>query len=107
MNYTYSVADNRVYCMTFFAGKTVKGVAKCDPTDEFNLEDGKKLAKARCNVKVAKKKLKIKTQRRDAAIRELAVAQYHMNKAQEYTYEAELAYEACIEELEKIEAQLS
>ena len=41
-----------------FAGKTIKGVAKCDPTDEFSVEFGEKLAAARCNKKVADKRVK-------------------------------------------------
>ena len=39
-----------------YAGRTVKGYAKCDPRDEFDIEKGKKLAAARCNLKVAEKR---------------------------------------------------
>ena len=39
-----------------YAGKTVKGYAKCDPRDEFDIEKGKKLAAARCNLKIAEKR---------------------------------------------------
>ena len=41
--FTYSFAENRVYCMTYYAGKTVKGVAKRDPEDEFDLEAAQKV----------------------------------------------------------------
>ena len=36
-------------------GKAVKGVAKCSPNDTFDEEVGKRLAAARCKVKVMKK----------------------------------------------------
>ena len=39
-----------------YCGKTVKGYAKCDPRDEFDIEKGKALAAARCNLKVAQKR---------------------------------------------------
>ena len=46
-----------VAAVSTFAGKKVRAVANCDPTDEFDLEKGKMLAAARCNKKVATKRL--------------------------------------------------
>ena len=40
-----------------YAGKTVKGYAKCDPRDSYNVEFGKALAAARCNAKIAEKRV--------------------------------------------------
>ena len=45
-----------VSAVSTYAGKTVKGYAKCDPRDEFDIEKGKKLAAARCNLKIAEKR---------------------------------------------------
>lgn len=45
-----------VVAVSHFAGRTVKGYAKCDPSDTFDLEKGKALAAARCNYKVLTKK---------------------------------------------------
>ena len=45
--YIYSINGNTVYCMTYYAGKTIKGVAKCDPEDEFDITLGKKIALTR------------------------------------------------------------
>jgi len=39
-------------------GKPVRGVAKCAPNDEFDINKGKELAAARCNLKVAQKRVK-------------------------------------------------
>lgn len=46
-----------VLAITRYAGKFVKGVAKCMSTDPFDLEVGKKLAAARCDFKVCHKRL--------------------------------------------------
>lgn len=46
----------KVYAVSTYAGKTVRGSAKCDPRDEFDLEKGKMLAAARCETKVAEKR---------------------------------------------------
>lgn len=74
MKFTYSFANNRVYCMTYYAGKTIKGVSKRHPDDEFNLEDGKKLAKARCEYKVRKKQFNNKLKRCVTAHNQLSAA---------------------------------
>lgn len=55
-NYRYIVTPTKVIALSTYAGKTVRGVAKCHPTDEFNEEYGKKLAAARCNQKIAAKR---------------------------------------------------
>lgn len=43
----YVDSKKNVYAASTFAGKIVKGVAKCDPKDEFSLEKGKQLAARR------------------------------------------------------------
>lgn len=49
-------ASIQVTAVSTYAGRTVKGYAKCDPRDEYNEEHGMKLAAARCNQKVAEKR---------------------------------------------------
>lgn len=44
-----------IVARTKYAGKTVKGYAKCRPEDDFDFEKGKKLAIARCNLKINQK----------------------------------------------------
>ena len=66
--YKFIVFDKTVVAMSTYAGKTVKASAKCDPRDEFDLETGKKLAAARCNFKIAKKRHQRATEKyREAA----------------------------------------
>lgn len=53
----FTDGENKVVAVATYAGKPVRGVAKCDPKDTFDLGIGKELAAARCNAKVAKKRL--------------------------------------------------
>ena len=106
MTFTYSFAENRIYCMTYYAGKTVKGIAKRDPEDEFDLEVGKKLARARCEYKLRKKQLKNKIKRCEIAEEELMIAQNHARNAVIYKVEAEANLEAAKRALEEIEDSL-
>ena len=41
--YKYYQAGNKVIAVSTFAGRTVRGVAKCNPKDNFDLEKGKML----------------------------------------------------------------
>ena len=57
-NYKFYTSKNLVVAVTTYAGKIVKGKAKCNPEDTFDLEKGKALAAVRCNAKIAKKRVK-------------------------------------------------
>ena len=54
--YHFYVGKNKIVAVSTYAGKTVRGVAKCDPRDEFDIEKGKALAAARCAERVAAKR---------------------------------------------------
>ena len=56
INYKYVVTPNKVIAISTYAGRTVRGVAKCHPNDTFDEEYGKQLAAARCNEKIARKR---------------------------------------------------
>lgn len=68
--YKYYTDNKHVYAVSTYAGKTVKGTATCHENDIFNLEIGKDIATARCNEKVAKKRLN----RADRKLREAELA---------------------------------
>ena len=60
-NYEYHQFKNEnggitIVAVSSYAGRKVKGYAKCNPDDEFDLEKGKALARARCNQKIANKR---------------------------------------------------
>ena len=54
----YTNGENVVVAVASYKGRTIRGVAKCSEQDEFDLETGKKLAAARCAMKIAKKRVK-------------------------------------------------
>lgn len=103
MRYTYSFADNRIYCMTFYAGKTVKGVSKRHPDDEFDLEGGKKLARARCDAKVALKRLKRAQLKQSEALSKLNNARKDAEKMNTYCSDAFKLYNEALQQLKEIE----
>ena len=58
INYKIYHHDNEVIAVSTFAKRMVRGVAKCDPRDEFDHKKGEALAIARCDLKVAEKRIK-------------------------------------------------
>lgn len=64
MRYKFYVADNKVICVSSYAGRPVRGIAKCDTDhDTFNVETGKKLAQLRCDYKIAEKRVQRASQK--------------------------------------------
>ena len=61
----YTNGKNVVVAVASYAGRTIRGVAKCSEQDEFNLETGKELAAARCAVKIARERVKYTKVQRD------------------------------------------
>ena len=70
----------------------MRGVAKCDPLDEFSFDEGKKLAAARCNEKVAHKRLKRAKNKMSEAENAYLEAKRHYEKMQEYFADAQISY---------------
>ena len=54
----YTNGENVVVAVASYAGRTIRGVARCSEQDEFDLEIGKKLAAARCAMKIARARVK-------------------------------------------------
>ena len=82
--YKFVHTGNMVIAITTYAGKTVKGYAKCHLSDTFDQEFGEKLAKARCNVKVAKKRAARARKKYAEAERLLAQAESQVHKMASY-----------------------
>ena len=68
--YTYRRADGAmvVKAVSTYAGVNIFGKAVCHPNDKFDLEKGKELAAARCNEKVAEKRLRRAQKKRNEAV---------------------------------------
>ena len=100
--YRYYGSDKTVVAISTYAGKTVRGVAKCDPADEFSIETGKKLASARCNVKISAKRVKNAETKRNEAFAALEAAQKRVAEMTSYYNDAVACHEAAVNELEEV-----
>jgi hypothetical protein len=87
-NYKYIETPNKVIALSTYAGKTVRGVAKCHPNDTFDVEFGRKLAAARCNEKIARKRHERAFSQYAERIRKLSDAQVAANKSYAYYADA-------------------
>lgn len=101
--YKYATdSSNTVIAISTYAGKPVKGVAKCDPNDNFSYDYGKKLAKARCDVKISKKRYKNANSKVKAAHEALIAAREYYSKMVEYEMDSFRAMDAAKENLTNI-----
>lgn len=93
--YSFLVSDRKVVCSSTYAGKPVVGVAKCAPEDVFNVEYGKKLARLRCDLKVAKKRLKSEHRKFETAYNKMNLAQAEVRRRIRYMRNASNDINAC------------
>lgn len=103
VSYKYVQAGNRVIAISTYAGKTVRGVAKCDPRDNFDIEAGKKLAAARCNQKVLAKRFARSQKKVAEAERVLAEAQRFYDRMKAYYADSTKKLNEATHEVEAIE----
>lgn len=86
--YRYYINNNEVVCVSHYAGKAVRGVAKCSPEDQFNEEFGKTLARLRCDKKVAKLRFKRASKLYSEAEAMVDAAEDLLDKRDEYYCDA-------------------
>ena len=82
--YRFYINGNQVICVSSYAKKPIKGVAKCSPEDTFNEEIGKQLAKLRCDAKVAKQRARRAKEDREMAAKWLNNSLEYYNKCENY-----------------------
>ena len=106
--YTYYIAEKQkqVIAVSSYAGRIVRAVAKCDPRDEFSIEKGKKLAAARCNLKVAAKRAKRANSKLQEAWVDVRKANARKCDMVDYVTDAEAALAQAKAELADIEASM-
>ena len=102
----YISEDNKVVAVSTYAGKTVRGIAKCSPKDIFSLEAGKALAAARCNLKISEKRRNRAARKLDEAKRAMMDAQRHLEKMYHYFEDASVALGDARVEVNEIENKL-
>ena len=93
-NYKYVVIPGeKVIAISTYAGRTVKGVAKCHPNDEFDVEFGKKLAAARCNEKISHKRLIRALNKYREAVDESITVNEKLSRMRDYALDASEAHD--------------
>ena len=86
--YRFYSTTNKVVAVSTYEGKTVRGVAKCDPRDQFDMEQGRQLAAARCNQKIAMKRQRRAQRELNKSIAAYDQAQKHLYKMNDYYEDA-------------------
>ena len=100
--YRYVFTGNKIIAISSYAGRTVKGVAKCHPNDEFDLEAGKALAAARCNKKIAAKRWARALKKYNEAFDEMNRIVEEYDKARSYMMDAREAFFAAGDTLTEV-----
>jgi hypothetical protein len=84
----------------------VRGIAKCNPEDNFDIETGKRLAYLRCKAKFYRKKLqRARKAYADAVVIE-ARAHNNLWKATEFVDDSIKQFELATQELVNLESEL-
>lgn len=102
----YKDSKNRTICVSHYAGKVVRGVAKCAPEDTFDEQIGRDLARARCDAAVAQLRLKRaedKLYEKRSAIDKLIAQE---RKCREYVMDAMGKYLDACDDLVEVEEKI-
>lgn len=92
----YTNGTDKVVVASTYAGKVVRGTAKCNPGDKFDLDIGIELAKLRCDRKIAKKRYKRALAKQAEAVIQLVNATINKEKMDAYLADAD----ACLADVE-------
>ena len=85
MRYKFYTNGNKVVCVSAYARRAVRGVAKCNvEEDTFDLETGKKLAQLRCDKNIALRRHKRASEQYIEAIKAYEASEKHMLKMRKY-----------------------
>ena len=98
--------SREIVALSSYAGRVVKGYAKCDPRDTFDKEAGETLAAARCNFKVAKKRLANAQKKHAEAVKAYSDAMAQVTKMEAYLQCACNEYDEAKNVLDEIEKDI-
>lgn len=98
---------NKVICVSTFAHKKVRGIAKCSPNDVFDLQKGKHLARLRCDLKIAKKRLALAKELKKQADKWLQEEIRFNNRRVNYYIDAKVRKDKAEAELKIFEEDLN
>lgn len=100
--YRFVQTGNKTIAISSYAGKTVRGVAKCDPRDVADSEMGKQIAALRCAKKIARRRSVRAERKLEEAARMVKQAQRRYEDMINYRNDAIVAEMDISHELDKI-----
>lgn len=104
--YRFIEANNKIICISTYAKKPVKGIAKCAPNDKFDSVIGRKLAQLRCDAKIANKRADRAAEKYLEAQDWLFEATQYFHDMKDYYLNAEEAYITASTSLDEFEKSL-
>lgn len=96
----------KVIVLSKYAGKDVRGIAKCSPNDKFDIETGRVLATLRCDEKVAWKRYQRAQKKVAEAREEVRIATNWLNEMEDYLTRSMTEYNDVVDKLHSFEANL-
>ena len=105
-HFYYHAETNTIVCTTLYKGQMVRGIAKCDNEDNFDIDIGKKLAYLRCRQKYMRKKFKRAKIVVEMARSEMHRARKNLNKAGAFLDDSEDQLDSVTNELNELEEKL-
>lgn len=102
--YEYKDKDNVpvTVCVSSYAGKPVKGKAKCSPHDAYDAEKGRQLAQARCDLAIAQKRNKRAISKMKEAYHRAWAAHMYLEDMNDYNCDSAVAVKQAKEKLESL-----
>jgi hypothetical protein len=102
--YSFHVDEEgkKIIAVTHYAGRAVRGIAKCAPEDTFDIELGCKIAVARCEIKVARAKIRNAAAKYLEAAKAADAAQKRYDNMKQYYMDAVDQLDSAIESHNKI-----
>lgn len=101
-NYHYVIAGRKIFALSTYAGKTVRGVAICSENDKFDVEKGKALAAARCNEKIAAKRYVRASKKMNEALNEVCSVEEKLTQAEQYYHDSFLALNEAAQQVDEL-----
>lgn len=103
---TYLAGEKKIIVVSRYAGKVVRGVAKCSPGDTYNVEKGEKLARLRCDEKISEKRVARSQEAYADAVANLVKAQKRVEAMKQYMDDAAAEYDEVQKELAAVTASM-
>jgi len=104
--YRFIEAGNKIICISTYAKKVVKGIAKCSPNDNFDIEIGKRLAQLRCDEKIADKRANRALDKYLEALAGKNEAKMYYDDMERYYLDSENKHDKALEELENFQKEI-